>query len=911
MKAGPSPSGPPPELRLTLSSIRAPLLSHNPKSKDEGGAWGSREYLRKRLIGRNVGFIVIDKMEGGRLFGEIYEKKGGEGVRVGVVGGGWGKVVEGGKDGEEVLGILKGLEEGARKGGKGIWGGSGEGGRVLEGMLGGKELVDLYGGRKIKGVVEYVVNGSVMKVYFGREELGAGVEKDYLGMVCLVGVQCPGFRRPEGKLPDGSLPIPEPLPFALNARYMTEVKLLNRDVVVTLVDTEKNGLLFGDVKIVGNSEFNIGVELLKRGFAKTVGWSLEFSENAPALRSAERQARDARLAIWKDYVPQNTVGEAESFFSGQVIEVVSGDLITVMVDGADPTEEPKRISLASVKAPRIARGSAGSRGEMYAGMGYVAKEALRKSLIGRRVNVKVEYVRQPGETAVRKTPMTFATVERVSDSNKKTDVALALISTGMLTVIRHRGEEERASNYEEYLEREKVAISEKVGVHKANSQDSTTGRINDLTTQDSKRRAESMLRELSKTNPHQGIVEYISTGSRYRVYLPKKAMLITIALKAVRVPQPSRRTFLPDGSVREEKAAEPHGDQALAFAREKFLQRDVDVFITSVDRIGAFLGNMGLRGSHKGINADISHALIESGHGYLHESFDPRREAGGTQLISAEKTARESKKGVWIDYVEEEISATTNGEANGMNGSHHEVVKGTVCEVGTGGRLYVHIGEAPSLLQSIEQGLAAISLDKQPPILLANIKPSATVCAKFTDDQWYRAQVLHKQEGHARVHFIDYGNEAWVEPKDVRPLPTAGWAGSSRVATKVTMTDIKVPEENEEGCMEAGRFLYDEAYGKKVTINVSRKTKEGIEGTITVGDEKSSEKGLREKMLEAGFARVLRKSGKEGQALMAKLGSFEDAGKSKRAGLWRHGDPYASDEDDDELTKERNKKRYG
>jgi len=49
--------GPPPEIRLTLSSLIAPRLANNARAgetKDEPFAWESREFLRKTLIGKQV-----------------------------------------------------------------------------------------------------------------------------------------------------------------------------------------------------------------------------------------------------------------------------------------------------------------------------------------------------------------------------------------------------------------------------------------------------------------------------------------------------------------------------------------------------------------------------------------------------------------------------------------------------------------------------------------------------------------------------------------------------------------------------------------------------------------------------------------------------------------------------------------
>lgn len=55
-----------------------------------------------------------------------------------------------------------------------------------------------------------------------------------------------------------------------------------------------------------------------------------------------------------------------------------------------------------------------------------------------------------------------------------------------------------------------------------------------------------------------------------------------------------------------------------------------------------------------------------------------------------------------------------------------------------------------------------------------SLEPGSPCLALFSDDnQWYRAQVMHRRDHEVHVVFIDYGNEADVEVKSVSPLPRA------------------------------------------------------------------------------------------------------------------------------------------
>lgn len=49
--------GPPPEMQLSLASLAAPKLGRAPGIADEPFAWDSREFLRKKCIGKQVGLV--------------------------------------------------------------------------------------------------------------------------------------------------------------------------------------------------------------------------------------------------------------------------------------------------------------------------------------------------------------------------------------------------------------------------------------------------------------------------------------------------------------------------------------------------------------------------------------------------------------------------------------------------------------------------------------------------------------------------------------------------------------------------------------------------------------------------------------------------------------------------------------
>ena len=72
------------------------------------------------------------------------------------------------------------------------------------------------------------------------------------------------------------------------------------------------------------------------------------TEHAPALRAAERVAKEKRQRLWRDYVPPNHGGDMGEF-AAKVTEIVSGDTLIVQ-DVA--TNAERRVSLASLHASK-------------------------------------------------------------------------------------------------------------------------------------------------------------------------------------------------------------------------------------------------------------------------------------------------------------------------------------------------------------------------------------------------------------------------------------------------------------------------------------------------------------------------------------------------------------------------------
>ncbi len=97
-----------------------------------------------------------------------------------------------------------------------------------------------------------------------------------------------------------------------------------------------------------------------------------------------------RLGMWVNFQSEEKKTSSEDNFSGRVVEVHSGDCLTVE---READLERIRLFLTSVKAPKEAK-PFGDKGQMSGEsepLGWESKESLRKLSIGKKVRVEIEY----------------------------------------------------------------------------------------------------------------------------------------------------------------------------------------------------------------------------------------------------------------------------------------------------------------------------------------------------------------------------------------------------------------------------------------------------------------------------------------------------------------------------------------
>ncbi|CAN7120984.1 hypothetical protein BRARA_B00241 [Brassica rapa] len=942
--------GAPPEKTITLSSLMAPKMARR-GGKDEPFAWESKEFLRKLCIGKEVAFKVDYKVEAiaGREFGSVF--LGNQNLAKVVVQNGWAKVREQGQQSQGkvspyIVELLQ-LQEQAKQEGFGCFSkvpGAAEASiRDLPpsaiGDAGGFDAMGLLAankGKPMEGVVEQVRDGSTIRVYL--------LPEFQFVQVFVAGIQSPsmGRRNTNGNVvetvPDesnngdasgesrGPLTSAQRLaasaassgevsadPFGAEAKYFTEHRVLSRDVRIVLEGVDKFNNLIGSVHYSdGEVVKDLGLELVENGLAKYVEWSANMMEEEAKrkLKAAELQCKKDRVKMWASYVPPATNSKAlhDQNFTGKVVEVVSGDCV-VVADDAIPYGSPaaeRRVNLSSIRCPKMGNPRREEKPAPYA---REAREFLRQRLIGKQVIVQMEYSRKvtpaEGATTTADRIMDFGSVFIPSPSKGDTEevatasaisgtqpagvnIAELLLSRGFGNVVRHRDFEERSNHYDALLAAESRALSGKKGIHSA--KEAPAMHITDLTVAAAKK-AKDFLPSLQRIRRIPAVVEYVLSGHRCKLYIPKLTCSIAFAFSGVRCPG----------------RGEPFSDEAISVMRRRIMQRDVEIEVETVDRTGTFLGSM-----WEG-RTNVATVLLEAGLAKMQTSFGADRIVEAHILEQAERTAKNQKLKIWENYVEgQEVS---NGSTT-VETRQKETLKVAVTEVLGGGRFYVQsVGD--QRIASIQNQLASLSVKDAPIIGSFNPKRGDIVLAQFSlDNSWNRAMIvsapreaIQSPDEKLEVFYIDYGNQELVPYSAIRPVDPSV-SSAPGLAQLCRLAYIKVPSLEEDFGPEAGEYLHTVTLGSgkefKAVIE-ERDTSGGkVKGqgtgtelavTLIAADEEIS---VNAAMLQEGIAKMEKRrrfEHKDKQAALDALEKFQEEARKARTGIWQYGDVESDDED--------------
>ncbi|KAL8056371.1 hypothetical protein ABFX02_04G115800 [Erythranthe guttata] len=540
-----------------------------------------------------------------------------------------------------------------------------------------------------------------------------------------------------------------------------------------------------------------------------------------------------------------------------------------------------------------------------------AKEFLRTRLIGRQVNVSMEYSRKvtfadgaasaagPADSRVMDFGSVFlihppkdgedAAATGAAAQQTGANIAELLVARGFATVVRHRDFEERSNFYDALLSAESRAISGKKGMHSA--KDPPVRHVTDLLTANAKR-AKDFLPSLQRSRRMPAVVEYVLSGHRFKIDIPKATCSVAFSLSGVRCPG----------------RGEPYSEEAIAFMRRRIMQRDVEIEVETADRTGTFLGTLWDN------KTNVAIPLLEAGLAKL-QTFGLDRIQDAHLLTQAEQSAKQKKLKIWENYVEGEDVPNDSGSTVERRQKKEEL-KVVVTEVLEGGKFYVQ-SVADQKVSAIQKQLSSLSLQDTPLIGAFNPKKGDIVLAQFSADKsWNRAMIVNTPRGVVEsgndkfeVFYIDYGNQEFVPFSELRPLE-ASVSSAPGLAQLCSLAHIKVPgledDYGQEAAFRLSELLLSSAKEFKAVIEEKDTSAGKVKGQgtgtvflVTLIDTEA-ETSINAILIQEGLARLEKRrrwEPKDKQQALDELTEVEEAAKKARLGMWEYGDIASDDED--------------
>ena len=859
---------------------------------DEPGAFPAREFLRNMIVGKFVNFETRKQgaSAGDRVYGLLTFGPEPQAINlaVEVVKNGFAtpKQLDAGGEGEdedEYKSNLIAAYNEARASKVGIHGASplvrkmknsGDDYQMSTLVNNSKKLGDK---GKIKVVIEYVFDGSRYRVQVTDPCMGDLQNASFT--LLLAGVASPRLANPKA---DPPIAAEE---FADAARTFVELRLLQRELEISLHGTDKSGIC--GVASIHHPKGNIAVELLKNGLGKMSDWSVRMMNpvDVPALRIAENTAKRTNTGVWHAYSAPQLKGASQ--ISGTVVEVITGDTVSILPDGQAYDSEDKliKVSLASIRAPRVGNERVGRADEPYS---YECKDRLRNLTVGKPCTVQVHYER---EIPIGATPENrqFGTIS----VKNKADIGEVLITEGLATTQYHKDGEETSPRYDDLRAAESVAKASKKGLHSdAEYKKRVTQDLSDP------KKAKAYSGSLMRAGKLKAIPEYCFNGSRFKMFVPSENCHIMFAPNSIRCPQPS-----PNPGGRVTKPAEPFGDAAKRHARLNVLQRAVEIDCTGVTMGGVMTGSMFIgQGAQR---RDYSLELVGSGLATVDQRKIDYGEAP-QQLVAAQEAARANRVGVWS--IERVVDSSAPAASNEKR--KEEVASIRISEIRSGTHFFYHVAGDEGV-KVVDDSMKSFTTNNGTSGAPCDVKVGKVVAALFDDGtgkSWYRAKIIEKLgTAKAKVLFIDHGNLADVPvATHLRPLDVALETDRiPAVAKEGTLALTLTRPLTDDNGLEAARMFQSTCWGKELSVRIHG-TDETGKNAISVITE--SGETLNEKMVSAGLARVVNARDANSMArrmvdgsavlkLAAELNVAQEVARKSRAGMWRYGD---IGEDDDE-----------
>lgn len=878
------PQGQSPKERiLHLADVVAPRMG-NQTREDEPWAFESRDFLRALAVGKEISFTSTHSFPSNddvtRDFGTA--EIGGVDVASEMLKNGWAKVKESKRDPTEDDIRKRDIEAEAKAAGKGLWNSHGPQARAVHQTMptDSQAFVSEWKGKSIDALVEQVRDGSTLRVRLFMPD-----GEHQMVNIALAGVRCPRTSPKQGEPSE---------PWAEEAKFFTESRLLQRSVRVIILSLPTSiatpfqagansappppaSIFIGTVL---HPAGNVAEHLVAAGLARVVDWHagmLAAGGGMERLRAGEKAAKEKRACLYAN-VPTASASISHSngtangharVFDGTVIRVWSGDQISVF---DKESGKERRLQLSSTKGPKLSD-------PKQAYCAQEAREFLRKKLIGKHVKVMVDFIRpRDGEYEERE----CATVRY---GNQNSNIAEQLVEKGLASVVRHRrDDEDRSSDYDKLMAAEQVAVAETRGIHSGKEQPAVKPPVN---ISESGARATTFINGFKRQGKVSAVVDYVASGSRFKLFLPKDNQSLTLVLNGIRAPRTARNPS---------ERSEPFGQEAADFATRRYMQRDVEFEVDTVDKSGGFIGTLWLK------SENVAISLVKEGLASVH-SFSADGLSWSTQLYAAEAEAKQAQQNLWESYDEEAEKAAqappTEDDPGRLKSEYLDVIISDVrAENGFSFSVQILNTEGIATLEKLMRDFSLHHRVAHP--APPNFVPKAgdLVSAKFSDGSWYRAKIRRASPAkkEAEVTFIDYGNQDSVSFSNIRPLDPK-FRSLPGQAQDARLSFIRLVASESEYHADAVQRFRQLCEGRKLVANIDYKEGATLHlRLIDPNDPVAAQDPLaciNADLLREGLASIDRKGCKYLGAyphIMSKLQTAVAEAKRDRAGMFEFGD---------------------
>lgn len=653
-----------------------------------------------------------------------------------------------------------------------------------------------------------------------------------------------------------------------DARRFVEERLLQRNVKVNILGLSPQNQLIASVI---HPRGSIAKFILEVGLARCTDFhSTLLGSEMQSLRDAEKAAQSAKLGVFKDHVAKAVApgGNLEV----QVTRIFSADVIFVR----NRTGVEKRINLSSIRGPRPTDpNEAPFRDE--------AKEFLRKKVIGKHVRLSIDGSRPATEEYDAKEVATIT----LNDKN----IGLLLVQEGWCSVIRHRRDDtDRAPNYDELLIAQEKAKEEKKGMW--SGKPAKAKQYADAS--ESLQKAKMQVAYLQRQKKIPAIVDFVKGGSRFVVLIPRENVKLNFVLGGIRAPKSARNP---------NDKSEPFGQEAHDLAMKRLTQRDVEIDVHNIDKVGGFIGALYIN------KESFAKILVEEGFATVH-AYSAEQSGNANELQAAEKRAKEAKKGLWLnwdpslDVPEEDDSAPLNGSNGDTPAAPREKdyrdVMITNIDLETGRLKLQIIGTGTSALETMMSQFKSFHMNPSNNAPLPGPpKTGEYVAAKFSEDgQWYRARIRanDRPAKEAEIVYVDYGNSEKMPWSKLRPLTQPQFSPQKLKpqAHDAVLSLLQLPTQKDY-LSDSIQFITELTAGKELVANVDFTAPEGTLH-VTLLDQDTTGNltdSINAEVVANGHAMVPKKLKGWERALgdvLEGLRAKQESAKLERLGMWEYGD---------------------